>query len=596
MFYMHKKKQKAQVDKPSIILSVVSILFLLVVALAVYVIQVLAPLHVIVSLLILYVVYRRIKKLYRAYVPQKFVTKTAIVSKRFTRVHKLAISIVVVFAVLWYIIASVIPTDKKVFSEIPLDKQTEIVDEDVEVAAVLLDKLILSGDTFLSNPSLSKKELSFEEISTLKHDWETFYIATIETEQMTDRHRYFPQISLFSNKDTQIKSFVISYSLYIKKFEIFHKVIDKVSSNPAVIKTLNEYSDVLQQRGMYDDVTSRFFASNSILRRNLGYVYYKIMAPKSEESISPNYASLLEVSRGSYHYIYKNMLSHITLRSVVSKNEFDRKAFETWLPIQKTVITDKIGNIHVGDRKEKFITVEQVKEMKKSMNPGDILVYRKNWYASNLGIPGFWTHAGLYTGTLEDMDAYFMEIFPYKGYSSMSELLKVTQPKVYEVYMKEDKKGYTPSVVESQTHGTIIQSFESSGSVDYVAAVRTKLSKQEVLDAVILALSHYGQPYDYAFDLDTKQEIFCSELVYDAYLTNTKSKGVTFPKTVTSGRLIVSPNAIVEKYVAENGKDNAELTFVYFLDASEVTKTAFPANSTEFMTTATRPKYSTLQK
>ncbi len=593
----HKKHHHhQQPDKPSIIWSVIVIVFISIVALAVYVTQLLSPLHFILSLGLLYVVYRRIKRLFNAYVPKKVITTTTTVSKRLTKKHKVAIGIILFLLVVWYVIASVIPTDKEVFSSIPASKQTEIVNEDVEVAAVLLDKLILSGDKLLSNPSLAKKELSTEEIVSLKHDWEVFYTASLETEQMTERHRYFPQISLFSNKDTQVKSFVIAYSLYIKKFEIFHKLIDKASTNPAAIKTFNEYSDVLQSANLYDDVTSRFFASNSVLRRNLGYVYYKLMTPKNDESISPNYASLLEVSRTSYHYISKNMLSHVTLRSAVYKDEFDRKAFETWLPIQKTVITDKIGNIHVGDRTDKFITVEQVQEMKKSMLPGDILVYRKNWYASNLGIPGFWTHAGLYTGTLADMDAYFADVFPYNGYTSVSDLLKKTQPKIYEVYVKDDKKGYIPSVVESQTHGTLIQSLESSATVDYVAAVRTKLSKREKLEAITLALTHYEQPYDYAFDLDTKSEIYCSELVYDAYLANSKSKGVTFPKTLTTGRLIVSPNAIVEKYAGEYGKKDAELTFVYFLDASEITKKAFPADATAFITTATRPKYSTLQE
>ncbi len=583
------------VAKPSIVLSSIIILLLLIVALAVYVIQLLAPLHYVLALGVLYVVYRRIKKVYRAYIPKKFETTTINVTKRFTRGHKVLISVLIVIAVLWYVIISVIPNDKQVFTGMPLAKQTEIVDEDVEVAAVLLDKLILSGDKLLTHPGLLKQELSSEEIATLKRDWETFYLATIETEQMTERHRYFPQISVVANKDTQVKSFVISYALYIKKFEIFHKVIAKASTNSAALKTFNEYSDVLQAGNLYDNVAARFFASNSFLRRNLGYLYYLVMAP-SRDTVSPNYASLLQVSKSSYNYIFKNMLSHVTLRGSVYKESFDRTAFETWLPIQKTVITDKIGNIHVGDRTQKFITVPQTVEMKKVMVPGDILVYRKNWYASNLGIPGFWTHAGLYTGTLNDMDTFFADVFPYKGYASMSTLLQGTQPEVYEVYAKVDKKGYVPSVVESQTNGTIIQSFESSGAVDYVAAVRTKLSKREIVDAILLSLTHFGQPYDYAFDLDTKQEIYCSELVYDAYLANSTSKGVTFPKTLSTGRLIVSPHAIVEKYVAEYGKDNAELSFVYFFDASEVTKNAFSANVTAFITTAKRPKYSTLQE
>jgi hypothetical protein len=234
--------------------------------------------------------------------------------------------------------------------------------------------------------------------------------------------------------------------------------------------------------------------------------------------------------------------------------------------------------------------------MKQAMAPGDILVYRKNWYASNLGIPGFWTHVGLYTGTLDDMDVYFKDVFPYKGHTSVSGLLKATNPKAYETYRKEDKKGFVPSVVESQTHGTIIQSLEASAAVDYVAAVRTKLTKKEVLDGILLALSHYEQPYDYAFDLDTKQEIYCSELIYDAYSANSTNKGITLPLVLISGRNVVAPNAIVEKFAKEYSQPNAELTFVYFLDAREDTKRAFPSTAQVFIETKDRPKYSKLQQ
>lgn len=575
---------------------VVLIILLLVVALAVYVMRMLDPLHYGIVALLVYIAYRNTKKLFHGVVAKKTMRTTVVATSRFTRTHKAIIAGVCCFGFLWYALHSVVPTDKDVFSSLSEEKQTEMVDDDVERAAVLMDMLVLSGNTVLENPSLKKQELTQEEGEKLRNDWENLILTSIETEKMTDRHRYFQQISMFSNKETHIKSFVIAYALYMKKFEIFHKIITEANKNPAAVKIFNQYSERLAVGGMYDDVTGRFFASNSLLRRNLGYAYFSLRLPKDSDAISPNYASLIEVSKASYGYLFQNSLSHVTDRSIVYKNTIDKTAFEAWLPIQKNIITDKVGNIHVGDRHDKFISIEQIQEMKKSLQPGDIILYRKNWYASNVGIPGFWTHAGLYTGTLEDMNLFFKDEIASRGYQSMNELLQKERPEVYPVLIEKDKKGYIPSVIESQTHGTLIQSVESSASVDYLGIVRSTLSKSEILEALLESFSHYNKPYDYAFDLDTKNEIYCSELVYDAYLATGKSKGIVFPKSMVSGRLMVPPSAIIEKFVNEHETQNSELKFVYFLDASETTKQAFVSDVKAFIGTLSRPKYSGLQE
>ncbi len=571
--------------------ALLTVVFLLL-ALMVYVTQVATPLHIPLSLVLLYLSYKNLKKVLIYYVGEKSITTKSKSAASFFRAHKVIIGTVIIAVFIWHVIVSVIPNDREVFSGLTNDKQTEIVQEDVEVATVLLDKLALSGEKLLTNPGLLKEELSQEEGASLKKDWENFLLTSIDTESMTDRHRYFPQISLINNKETHVQSFVIAYALYIKKFEIFQKVIEKANTNPAAITVFNEYSDSLGAARLYDDVTGRFFASNSFFRRNLGYLYYRFVASDALPNPSPNYLALLDVSKTSYDHLFENMFSHITHRSQVYKRSFDQSAFDAWLPIQKNVFTNKIGNIHVGDRTKKFIEVSQIQEMKKVMQPGDILVHRKNWYASNLGIPGFWTHTGIYTGTLEDMDAFFASEFPKNGHASMSEYLKAEMPKAYGALSEKDKNGYVPSVVESQTHGTLIQSIESSASVDYFGVVRSRLSKAELLEVVLTGFGHYAKPYDFAFDLTTKSEVYCSELVYDAYLRTSKSKGASFPKALISGRIIVTPNAIVEKYVDELKKETRELDFVYFLDASEVTQKAFRADEGAFITTATRPKYS----
>lgn len=594
---MKLKKQTPFIKtKIGIFAHVLFIVLILIISLAVYVTKVLDPLHIFLSLGFLYFAYKRSKKLFFSFISEKTVARIVSKTSRFTYLHKILLGVIFVVFAFWYTLISIIPTDKEIFSSMSEKQQSDIVSQDVETATVLLDMLVLSGEKLLKNPNLRKVELSQEEGLELKKDWENFIAVSIETEKMTDRHRYFPQIGMFSNRETHMESFVIAYSLYVKKFEIFHKIISEASKSQASVKLFNQYSESLGIGNVYDDVADRFFASNSFLRRNLGYLYYLLRAPEENEVSSPNYSALLEVSRTSYEYIFKNMFSHITHRSILYKNYFDRTAFEAWLPIQKNVITNQIGNIHVGERTDKFITIPQIEDMKQTMKPGDIMLYRKNWYASNLGIPGFWTHAGLYTGTLYDMNVFFADVFPYRGYVSFDALLEVENPKVYESLQKKDKKGYIPSVVESQTHGTLVQPLESSASVDYIAVTRTKLSKQEILEAVLTAFGHYEKPYDYAFDLDTKNEIYCSELVYDAYLKTSKSNGITFPKPVITGKVMVPPSSIIEKFVTEFDSPTAELDFVYFLDASEITKKAFPSDVKGFISTIKRQKYSMMQE
>ena len=60
-----------------------------------------------------------------------------------------------------------------------------------------------------------------------------------------------------------------------------------------------------------------------------------------------------------------------------------------------------------GTSRDYLISPEMVQKYQSILELGDVLLERRNWHATNMGIPGFWPHVALYIGALGEMDAFF---------------------------------------------------------------------------------------------------------------------------------------------------------------------------------------------
>lgn len=562
--------------------------------------QLLAPLHVPLSLLLVFlalrVVYRFIKKrqVERGLIRLKNRTWRQLVAYRL-----LALSSILLVSI-WYTYISLVPTDQAVFTNQPSSVIRAVVDADTIEAAQLVDLLTVTGDSLLETITVMTKQssLSPQDQDELGKAWNDFLGVAILSEAVTEVHRYFPQISFWRERELQVQSFTIAYALYMKKFAYFHDVVEAVGGNTLVRTILNEPSSAFGGPGSYRSVTDRYFATDSFLRRNVGYLYYLLLSPRVKVDLAPEYAVIKTTAKESYFYLASQVFSQVLHRGLTFNFGFQERVGDAWLPIQKTVFVNTIGNIHVGDRKTKFITKSDIDKMKPSLRPGDIFVARKNWYASNVGIPGFWTHVGIFTGTLPELEEYFSSLFPYTidgvSYQTFRTLLLGVNPEAHATYLLPDEYGYMPSVVESETRGTRIQSIEYSAAVDYFGVLRPELPKEAVLLALLQAFSQQGKPYDYEFNLLTKSEFFCSELVFDAYEPRANRPGLTFPRSIVSGRELIAPNDIVKQY-ATKAVGESGLSFVYFLDGVEEEGVARRQLEAAFQTSYLRPKFSFLQ-
>jgi len=521
---------------------------------------------------------------------QKF--KTYDSAQKFIKSEKYKILLTLAFMIIALVVITVRPYGTDPFKGLSKDEfKARIVDDSFQTTASM-DYLETSGNKLLT--SLSTEEQNTNTTELIQEDFDTFLKAVMFSESLTETHRYFHKIP-FRYSTERSMSFLISYSLYVKKYELLHRIFLVVDNDEYKQKILNESMPSVGRDGVYLEMVKRFYHPKTRLRISAGRIYLSFFSDIEGEAYGGASGVLKNKAVGSYTYLLENFDNTIAQAGNVATESVRASMFETWFPIQ-TSFANSMGHIILSSRgKEGIIPKELILEMEKTMKPGDIMLQRRNWHLSNVGIPGFWTHAALYTGSLEGMNDYFASEFPYEGHSSMSTYMQAVYPEVWNTYSDIEKDPY--SVIEAIEPGVIISSLPQSANADFVVALRPNVKKTDKMKALFRAFSHVGKPYDYNFDFDTKDALVCSELVYDAYFEQLPEKdGINVPTSLVNGRPIVSPLDMANKYRAERNSPEAELSFVYFIQGDEDNKTARSSTEKKFLETIDWSKFSFFQE
>lgn len=306
--------------------------------------------------------------------------------------------------------------------------------------------------------------------------------------------------------------------------------------------------------------------------------YYKVYGFERDESE----IQLLDYASYNYLNVIKLVKNH---RNIVKNNMIDffgKNVFDFWFPFQKWVAI-RITGVDYSSRKEKYVSNADINIFKEELLPGDILLKRNNYQLTNIGLPGFWTHTGIYIGCLEKLDKYFDNIF-LGDCLCVSEYVKAIYPKVYDSLLGKDKSNQE-YIIEVIAPGVVINSLDAIAKVDYFSALRPKLSKEDKLKALFTAFESLGKAYDYNFDIMTDNALFCSELIYKSYLSSSNKKGIRFDLEPKAGRLLLSPNSIIKKFDSEFNSENAEFDFVVFYDGSARERKAIRKSATDLKKT-----------
>lgn len=273
-----------------------------------------------------------------------------------------------------------------------------------------------------------------------------------------------------------------------------------------------------------------------------------------------------------------------------------QKAFAEWM-----------GDTRVARIGQPLVTTDDVaRTVIPKLLPGDVIVTRQNWFLSNIGLPGFWPHAELYVGAASDLSRSFdadAEVNEWvakqpEGAKTFSELLQKRYPKKWKTYAEgADFQGHAPiRVIESISEGVSFTAVEHAFGVDYLGALRPRLSNLDKARAIERAFKYQGRPYDFDFDFFSDAALVCTELVYKAYQPGGGMKGVSLDLVNVAGRRTLPANEIVKRFDKEAGKADAQFDFVLFLDGSEATSKVVTSDEATFRKTWKRLKWDVAQK
>jgi hypothetical protein len=238
-----------------------------------------------------------------------------------------------------------------------------------------------------------------------------------------------------------------------------------------------------------------------------------------------------------------------------------------------------------------------VKEAVARSEPGDVVVERRNWYLSNIGLPGFWPHAALWVGSPDELTAWSRDpdVDAAFGGSFVAHLQRL-YPKAWAAFTTVDHEGNPRRIVEAISEGVVFNAAEESIRADYVAAMRPVRSRLEKAKAIERAFFYFGRPYDFDFDFYTDESLVCSELVFKSWEPRVGQQGLQLGLEKVVGRMTLGPNSVVRLFDQQRGTPQEQLAFAWFLDGREREGRAVFADEAAFRASWRRPKWDIVQK
>jgi hypothetical protein len=424
---------------------------------------------------------------------------------------------------------------------------------------------------------------------------------SVALDQMAVFHFEFWRVDIIRQPIRHARHFAVAFAAYCLMVRLGLQFADFTLNRPQFEKLLDEGSpEHGLPPGMYGHLKWNVVHVEVISRILAAHQYHKILKRTAYHEFSGELAMppVLRVLDDSYDRVKQRLLgAGVKLFAGNALDILRDSGQKAWFPVQQNV-AELMGDTKVRRLHTMLISEEQVREAARMSRPGDILVERRNWYLSNVALPGFWPHAALWIGTAEEM-AELLDLEPevraeYGG--PLTEALAKRYPEAWADFTSLDEEGHRHRVIEAMSEGVVFTSAEHSVRADYVASMRPRLSPLEIARAIERAFGYAGRPYDFDFDFYTDTSLVCSELVYKAFEPREEARGLTFQLESIVGRMTLGPNSMVRQFERDYGSLRQQLDFVWFLDGREKQRDAVWGDVQDFLASHRRFKWDIAQK
>ena len=448
-----------------------------------------------------------------------------------------------------------------------------------------------------SRPDLFKQEKNGEKGLLTRQDklaiWTT-WSSVLDSLALLDAIRSeWKDFSLFQDKYRRNVSFALNHASFLASYRYALEFIDLSDKNHTLNTILDE---AVPELGITAGNFSRFkFRFLNVTVATEFSALQVISTSYATEGVSKELRTTIDEDSNTIWKMGKGKGHILTVKNALAVAQ--KAAFTAWFPLQKNV-SEWMGDTKVHRKGTHLISEDQIDALRSRLQPGDILFERHEWYLSNMGLPGFWTHAAMYVGTPDERRAYFSDPETtawVKGQGvadgDLETLLQQRYPKAYAMGTTPLENGHAPCILEAISEGVSFTSLEQSGASDSIGVLRPRLTKQEKASAILRTFHYSGRPYDFNFDFETDSSLVCSELVYKTYEPAPGIKGIRFPISKIMGRKVSTPNDIVRQFDEQYGSGDAQTDFVLFLDGFEREKRAVESTLEQFRKSWRRPNW-----